>query len=53
MIQFLKLKVKVDNQKLQSKLDKVNGWREVALVVASVIITAATVWLAFKYKVLP
>ena len=46
--EFLKIRLKVGNQKLQTKLDKVNGWREVALVVTSVIITAAAVWLAFK-----
>ena len=51
--EFLKIRLKVGNQKLQAKLDKVNGWREAALVVASVVITAVVVWLAFKSKVLP
>lgn len=50
---YLKLKLKVGNPKLQTKLDAVSGWREVALVVISIIITAGAVWLAFKYNILP
>lgn len=38
-------KLTVSNPKLQAKLDKINGWREVFLVAIVVAFTAFMIWI--------
>ncbi len=45
-------KFTVKNSRWQTRLDTITGWREVALVAATIVLTAAVVWLAFRFEVL-